>query len=136
MKLRFRLSVESLPDVTESEIESSWSLRLIDRSMGVDCNRASELWVRDGGSGVSGGEVTLAVLPASNRPSTLCVRDGGDVNLRRRARADEIGLVGGRQAGINGLDDFRRLQQNNNVLIAINVLVNIYQLTDWKLNSS
>lgn len=117
MKLRLRLSVESLPDVIVlSEIVSSSSWRLSDFSMtgsragsapGVDCSRASELWVREGRGGVSGGEVTWLVL--SNSPSTLCVRNGGDVSLRRRARDDVIGLVGGRQAGVSGLDDLRRL---------------------------
>lgn len=119
IKFRFRLSVESLPEVTEEMVSSS-SCRLSDLSIvgsgrssgapGVDCNRASELCVRDGGTGVSGGDVTLAAVPEhSSNPSTLWVRDGGDVSLRRRARADVIGLVGGRQAGVSGLDDLRRL---------------------------
>lgn len=107
---------------------------------GVDSNNASELCVREGGEGESmtlsevwlrrGESASLCWLSTrpsvlrvregapsrreawavSRRPSTLWVREG-IAALRRRVFP--FGLVGGRQAGVSGLDDLRRLQNNS-----------------------
>lgn len=49
----------------------------------------------------------LRSIAVFKSPSTLWVRDGGAI-LRRRVFP--LGLVGGRQAGVSGLDDLRRLE--------------------------
>lgn len=107
---------------------------------GVDSNNASELCVREGGEGESmtlsevwlrrdesaslcwlstrpsvlrvreGDPSRTETWAVSRRPSTLCVRKG-IAALRRRVFP--FGLVGGRQAGVSGLDDLRRLQNNS-----------------------
>lgn len=117
MKLRFRFKV-SLLDATESEILPNSSFVVDSRRpselcvrdvRGVESITRSALWLLSGPEGSKSLQLFCSLVD-SKSPSTLCVRNGGATFCRRVL---PLGLVGGRQAVVNGLEDLRRLKTDS-----------------------